>query len=594
MANIPIPFGIRLATFRSTIFMFRTEQNSRHPIGHFHVPYGTRFVTFARNEIVHRLARGTPLCFAIVFTYPREPLKSAAKLEAPAMKLSSSPRTNSRFHCHLVRLLLLTGLCLLAPAAQAADRPNIVWILVDDMSPHFSCYGETTIRTPNVDQLAAGGTRFARAFVTAPICSISRSALLTGCYQTTIGCQNHRSGSARFPIRLPSNLPTVPQLLKSAGYHTSNVSLDDFLKTNGPVGTAKTDYNFVWDPAATYDTNHWSTRSGRPFFVQVQLHGGKHRGQRPTAAWPNRVRATLGSVTSTNDVKLPPYLPDDGVIREDWAQYLDTVRYTDWEVGQVVKRLQDAGEFDRTILFFWTDHGISHVRNKQFLYDGGIHVPLVVRGPGIQAGKVREDLVEHIDIAAATLGFAGISRPEPMQARNIFAQDYTPRRFVFAARDRADETVDRIRSVRSERFKYIRNYYPDRPYLQPNRYKDEKAIVQAMRRLHAAGLLTPAQSLIMASTRPREELYDLQNDPHELRNLAEDPAQARVLGEHRRALDQWISTTDDHGRKPEPEEVYLNYIYDNRPEGGRGQRNPVFETNVQLMLRWTKEKPMRP
>jgi arylsulfatase A-like enzyme len=511
------------------------------------------------------------------------------------MKPSSSPRTESSFHLRLARLLVVAAMCLLALTAPAADRPNIVWILVDDMSPHFSCYGETAIRTPNVDRLAAGGTRFTRAFVTAPICSISRSALLTGCYQTTIDCQNHRSGSPRFPIRLPANLSTVPQLLKSAGYHTSNLSLDDFLKTNGPVRIAKTDYNFVWEPAATYDTNHWMTRGdGRPFFVQVQLHGGKHRGQRPTPQWPNRVRAVLGSATSTNIVKLPPYLPEDGVIREDWAQYLDTVRYTDWEVGQIVQHLQEAGELDRTIIFLWTDHGISHVRNKQFLYDGGIHVPLVVRGPGIPAGKVREDLVEHIDVAAATLAFAGVQRPPPMQARHIFAPDYAPRRFVFAARDRADETVDRIRAVRSERFKYIRNYYPNRPYLQPNRYKDEKAIVQSMRRLHAAGGLTPEQSLIMASTRPREELYDLQNDPHELRNLAADPAQALILAEHRRALDDWIATTDDHGRTPEREEVYLNYIYDERPEGGRGQRSSVFETNVQLMLRWTKEKPMQP
>ena len=504
-------------------------------------------------------------------------------------------RTESLFRSAIARLFLAGVWLVVVAFAGAAERPNIVWILVDDMSANFSCYGETAIRTPNVDKLAAGGTRFTRAFVTAPICSISRSALLTGCYQTSIGCQNHRSGSARFPIRLPSNVSTVPQLLKSAGYHTSNVTLEDFLNTNARPRIAKTDYNFVWDPAVTFDTNHWTARGdNRPFFAQVQLHGGKHRGQRPTAQWPNRVRATLGSATSTNDVKLPPYLPDDGVIREDWAQYLDTVRYTDWEVGRILQRLEESGELARTVIFFWTDHGISHVRNKQFLYDGGIHVPLVVRGPGIPAGKIREDLVEHIDVAAATLALAGIPRPDAMQARNILAPDHAPRRFVFAARDRADETVDRIRSVRSERFKYIRNFYPNRPYLQPNRYKDDKAVVQTMRSLHAAGRLTAEQALIMAPTRPREELYDLQNDLHELRNLAADPAQALVLAEHRRALDEWISTTDDHGRAPEPEAVYLNYVYDERPEGGRAPRNPVFETNVQLMLRWTRERPMQP
>jgi arylsulfatase A-like enzyme len=474
-------------------------------------------------------------------------------------------------------------------------RPNIVWILVDDMSANFSCYGEKTIRTPNVDRLAAEGTRFSRAFVTAPICSISRSALLTGCYQTSINCQNHRSGSAKFPIPLPAGMKTVPQTMKEAGYHTSNLSFDEFLRTNDPVRIAKTDYNFAWNRPATYDTNHWATRvAGQPFFVQVQLNGGKNRGQKPGPLWPNKARATLGSVTATNDVKLPPYLPEDETIRADWAQYLDTVRYTDWEVGRIVQRLKDAGELDRTVIIFWTDHGISHVRNKQFLYDGGIHVPLVMRGPGIAKGQVRDDLVEHIDIAAVTLALAGLPRPASMQARDVFAKDYALKEFVFAARDRADETVDRIRSVRSESFKYIRNFYPTRPYLQPNRYKDEKAIVQAMRRLHAEGKLTPAQSLIMAGTRPREELYDLKRDPHELNNLAADPAHAATLAKHRKALDDWMTRTDDRGRTPEREEVYLNYIADERPEGGRGNRNEVFSKNVELMLRWAKEKPMQP
>lgn len=498
-----------------------------------------------------------------------------------------------------LRLLvaLLLGSTILTPApGVAAGRPNVVWILVDDMSAHFSCYGETAIRTPHLDQLAAEGTRFSRAFVTAPICSISRSSLLTGCYQTTINCQNHRSGSAKFPIPLPVGMKTVPQMLKEAGYHTGNLSFDDFMRTNGPVRIAKTDYNFVWDRNSTYDTDHWSERrDGRPFFAQIQLNGGKHRGQRLGPQWPTRVRARLGSVTPTNAFALPPWLPDDPVIRADWAQYLDTVRFTDWEVGQIVERLKAAGELDRTIIFFWTDHGISHVRTKQFLYDGGIHVPLVVRGPGIGAGKVRDDLVEHIDIAAATLSLVGLKKPATMQAGDILALDYTPKKYVFAARDRADETVDRIRSVRSDGFKYIRNFFPTRPYLQPNRYKDEKAIVQAMRRLHTEGKLTPDQAHIMAEIRPREELYDLRKDPHELHNLALDPEHADTLTEHRRQLEDWIERTNDQGRKLEPEEVYLNYARRDRPAGAaQSTQSQVFDRNVELMLRWSREKPMQP
>ena len=491
-------------------------------------------------------------------------------------------------------LVLLAGLAGQLPAAETT-RPNIVWILVDDMSADFSCYGETTIRTPNVDALAAQGTRFSRAFVTAPICSISRSALMTGCYQTSIGCQNHRAGSAKFPITLPAGMKTVPQLLKEAGYHTCNIPFDAFMRGNGPVTIAKTDYNFVWDRDATYDLTHWADRKdGQPFFAQVQLHGGKNRGQAPGPAWPAKALATLGSVTPASAVKLPPYLPDDETIRADWAQYLDTVRYVDWEVGRIVQRLKDAGELERTVIIFWSDHGISHVRAKQFLYDAGIHVPLIVRGPGIAAGKVREDLVEHIDIAAATLALAGLPRPASMQARDFLAKDYAPKEFVFAARDRADETVDRIRSVRSAQFKYIRNFYPSRPYLQPNNYKDSKAIVQAMRRLHAEKKLTPEQSLIMAETRPREEFYDVLADPHELRNLAADPAHADALAKHRAALDDWMQRTDDQGRDPEPDEVYSNYINDERPEGGKSAANEVFQNNAALMRRWTKEKPMEP
>jgi arylsulfatase A-like enzyme len=486
---------------------------------------------------------------------------------------------------------------LLASLAAAADKPNIVWIVVDDMSPHFACYGETAIKTPNVDSLAAVGTRFSKAFVTAPICSICRSALITGRYQTSIGCQNHRSGSAKFPITLPADTPVVPQLLRKAGYHCSNVSVDHFLRTgeetSKPTKVAKTDYNFVWDGSATYETTHWAKRTKeQPFFAAVQLAGGKHRGQGPGPKWLATAKAALGSVTPENAFKLPAYLPEDPTIRADWAQYLDCVRYTDWEVGRIVERLKEAGEWERTVLIFFTDHGISHVRNKQFLYDVGTQVPMVMAGPGIAAGKVRDDLVEHIDIAAVSLSLAGIERPATMQGKDVLAKDYAPRKYTFAARDRADETVDRIRSVRSDQWKYIRNFYPSRPYLQPNRYKDNKAVVQTMRKLHEEKKLTPEQSLIMAETRPKEELYDLKADPFELRNLAEEPAQSATLAEMRGALQDWIVRTDDKGRDPESEEVYLNYVTDERPEGGKSQVVPEFLSNIELMKRWTKEKPM--
>jgi arylsulfatase A-like enzyme len=213
---------------------------------------------------------------------------------------------------------------------------------------------------------------------------------------------------------------------------------------------------------------------------------------------------------------------------------------TDVMVGEVIARLESEGVRDNTLVLFMTDHGISHARGKQILYDEGLHVPLVIAGPGIKAGTVREDVVEHIDIAALSLSAAGIEIPKTMQARNILAADYAPREAVFAARDRCDETVDHMRSVRTRDFKYIRNFLPNRPYLQPCAYKDAKAILIALREDHAAGKLNEIQQLLFREVRPREELYDLKNDPHEIHNLADDPAFAGTLKNMRGRLDAWM------------------------------------------------------
>jgi len=263
------------------------------------------------------------------------------------------------------------------------------------------------------------------------------------------------------------------------------------------------------------------------------------------------------------------------------------------EVGKIVQRLKDAGEWDRTVIFFMTDHGISHVRCKQFLYDGGTHVPLIIRGPGVSPGKVREDPVEHIDLAATSLGLAGLKVPEWMFGRDVLSDGYQPRKYVFAARDRADETVDLIRSVRDTRWKYIWNGFPNRPYLQPNRYKDSKPILQAMRRLSAAGRLSAEQALIMAETRPVEELYDTESDPNEFRNLAADPAYSMQLRQMREALREWQVETHDPSA-PESEAIYRTEVEQPHAEGGRNTENAVYQANVELMLRWMKERPALP
>jgi len=484
------------------------------------------------------------------------------------------------------RLFLRFALLVYSTAFLSA-RPNIVWIIPDDMSAHFSTYGETTIETPHLDAMAERGMKFTRAFVTAPVCSTNRSAFITGMYQTSIGAHHHRSGRGELKINLPAGVELVPKLFQDAGYYTSISGWPVVPNRKG-----KTDYNFEWDESV-YDGIDWSGRAdGQPFFAQIQTQGGKLRGSDMEKYLKIAQRADneLGSHTSVDDVTLPPYYPNENaVLRQDWAAYLDSVRLTDAMIGEVLARLEAEGELENTIVIFMTDHGISHARGKQFLYEEGIHVPLVIQGPGVAAGAVREDLVEHIDIAALSLAAADIAIPETMQARDILAVDYAPRDAAYSDHDRCDETVDYLRSVRTERFKYIRNYLPERPHLMPNRYKDAKAIIVALREAHAAGTLTPAQELLFAPTRAPEELYDLVKDPHELNNLADDPKSASLLKVMRWKLTEWEVATGDHGLESEAMYdsdmlAYRKSVKSKAPEQLEG-----FERNVAQMKAWTAE-----
>ncbi len=493
-------------------------------------------------------------------------------------------------------ILTLLAALLLAPLAlHAAEaplkKPNVLWFVVDDMSANFSCYGETLIQTPYVDRLAREGTRFANAFVTAPVCSPCRSALITGMYQTSIGAHHHRSGRGVQKIRLPEGVTPVPALFQKAGYFTC---IGDGLpagenaagkKGKRGGGLGKTDYNFEYD-AAIYDSHDWAARKpDQPFFMQVQMAGGKLRGGNDAAAARLLETAAkeFGASTDPEKIALPPYYPRDPVLLRDWAAYLDSVRLTDAHVGKVVARLEQEGLLENTLILFITDHGISHARGKQFLYDEGTHIPFIVRGPGIAKGKVRADLIEHIDMAATSLTAAGIQIPKAMQARNVLAPSYQPRTHVFAARDRCDETVERIRSVRTERFLYIRNFHPQRPHLQPNAYKDGKSIVQTLRSLHEAGNLDPlAEKLLFSPTRPPEELYEWTTDKWQVTNLAADPAHKSTLQSLRARLDQWMQETNDHG--PETQSRY-----DSDMAAYLGKGNPEVEKNIALMKQWAKE-----
>lgn len=424
-------------------------------------------------------------------------------------------------------------------AVHAADRPNVLWIVVEDASPHIGCYGEKAIKTPNLDNLSAEGIRFENAMITAPVCSPARSALITGMYQTTICAHNHRSCSttkkasgntAYYPsYKLPAQIPMISHLFRKAGYYTSNGYLGNS-KMSG-----KTDYNFIADKM--YDGVRWQDSGNKPFFAQIQLRGGKSR--------PNQYNGGA--------FKLPPYYPGDPEFTKDWEGYLASWEKTDQEVGQIIKALKDAGVYDNTLIIFITDHGISHIRGKQYLYEEGIRIPMIVRFPDKKlAGTVRKDLAVHIDMAPISLAAAGLPVPVHLQGKDVFAKDYKPRDMVFGGRDRCDETIEILRSVRTPKYKYIRNFLSYRPHMQYNQYKEGKGIVKKMKSLHKAGKLNELQSRFFTVPRPTEELYDLEADPYEINNLAGTEKHKGTAAKLRKALYEWMVETGDPGLIPEP------------------------------------------
>ncbi len=459
-------------------------------------------------------------------------------------------------------------------AADSQSRPNIVWIIAEDMSCHFGYQGEPLVKTPHVDRLAREGAVFNSVYTTCPVCSPSRSALITGMYQTTIGAHNHRSFRGTIKHELPAPVRPIPEYFKAAGYYVCNGSKSE-AKEPG-----KTDYNFEY-PSDLYDGADCSGAApGQPVFMQYQLQGGKFR------------RAKVEHEVSPDAVKLPPYYPDDPVMRENWATYLNSVMYVDQEVGKIMAHLEADGRATNTVVFFTTDHGISHARGKQFLYEEGTHVPLIIWSPDrIPAGTKRGELVSQMDIAATSMYFAGIPVPSYMESRSLFGPDARPREYVISARDRCDETVEHMRSVRKGTFTYIRNFLPERPHMQPNAYKDDKPIVIRMRELYAQGKLKghPAEHLFSVP-RPREELYDRTTDPCELKNLAEDPAHAQTLAESRGILDTWIRDTNDQGQTPETESVYdadmAVYLGSRQDEADYVQ---TMQRNIKQMKQWAKE-----
>jgi N-sulfoglucosamine sulfohydrolase len=458
----------------------------------------------------------------------------------------------------MLRLSLLTVSLLVAgvvPAAaesagaQPKKQPNILWIIAEDMGPHWGCYGTKEVSTPNLDRLAAQSVRYSRFYTTAPVCSPSRSAFMTGMYQTTIGAHNHRSHRTT-PHPLPDGVRLVTQWIGDAGYFTANVvALPKGIK--GLKGTGKTDWNFQYTGKA-FDSSDWNDlKKNQPFFAQINLSDSHRAFTAPKHADPAKV-------------KLPPYVPDHPIAREDMAKYLDEVTNFDRLVGLILAQLEADGLADDTIVVIFGDNGECHVRGKQFCYEEGLHVPCLVHFPKnvpapkhYQPGKVDERLLMSIDLAPTMLALGGAKIPPKMQGQPFLGdQAGPPRQYVFGARDRCDMTVMRHRTVRDDRYRYIRNFTPDTPFLAYNAYKIRSYPVWTLLpKLHAEGKLTPEQAVFCAPTMPKEELYDLDADPHQIRNLAESAKHAETLRRLRGVLEEWIVQTDDQGRFPETKDV---------------------------------------
>ena len=455
------------------------------------------------------------------------------------------------------RLIVLAG-CLMGigtSAIAAESRPNIVSITVEDMSPRLGCYGDATVPTPNIDRLAQQGLRFTQAYGVYGVCAPNRHSLILGMYPTSTGAMAMRTWKRTAALdqvtdpallAIPTYEATPPpeakcftEYLRAAGYYCTN--------------NEKTDYQFrtpitAWDESTTQA--HWRNRptSETPFFAvfnhKVTHESGTFKQRSPRVVDPA-------------DVPLPPYYPDTPIVRRDVARHYDNIAVMDSQVGELLKQLEEDGLVNNTIVFYFSDHGDGLPRMKRWVYDSGIRVPLLVRfSDGARASEVTNRLVSFVDFAPTMLSLLGMEAPPHMQGRAFLGKHEQPRReYIHAARDRMDLAAETIRAVRNARFKYVRNYRPDLPYIGFIPYRDRAEIMRELLRMTNEGKLGPDQWQFTAQTKPLEELYDISKDPHEIRNLAEDARYAGKLAELRAEHERWTRETGDLGHMPETELV---------------------------------------
>lgn len=468
-----------------------------------------------------------------------------------------------------------TFLFLLTTIAFGAERPNVLWIFVEDLSPYFGCYGDEINKghTKAIDELASQGILYKRAYVPAPVCSATRSAMIVGTHQITTGTQYHRSsrvGGGVVPeelrIHLPDQMKTIPELMRDAGYFTFNQGKDDYnfhydresLYSVGSEEKYEAGMNGWQGNKASnhkdFNSNTWASRpdKSQPWFGQITLWGGKG----------DRRYCPSDELLKPDDLTPPPYFPNNAIHKKAWTQHYNHVRGNSHLVSQVLDQLKKDKELENTIIFYFSDHGNNQsLRHKQFCYEGGLHVPMIIAGnhPKIKLGKVVDELTSTLDIPASTLALAGAELPEYLEGQNLFSEGYQPVEYVASARDRCDYTIDKIRTIRTDEYRYIKNYFPDRPLLQ-SQYRDNQPTTRDLHEAYKAGTLTDYQEKHWFGKRPVEELYHMATDPHQVNNLAGDPQYKEILMKHRQILEKWRAQVGDNEESEDT--LQLKAVYD--------------------------------
>jgi len=480
-----------------------------------------------------------------------------------------------KFYLYLLIIFGLEGIsCHYEASSDNTDieiRPNILWIVGENMDLDLGCYGQEHVRTPHLDSLAQIGMRFTHVFATSPVCAPSRSAFMTGMYQTSTDTHNMRS-HREDDYRLPPGVRPITHRLHEAGYFTANITrIDDQI-----VGTGKLDLNFV-NEGPIYQSENWEElKDHQPFFAQINTPEVEYdiydrkSAEKPRVKWVGEDEHP--QVAVPDQVVPPPYYPDHVITRQEWARYLNSVSGMDRRVGVILEKLREDGLSENTIVIFFADNGRLEARGIHWLWDTGIRVPMVIHWPkrfsppeGYLPGSVNSDLISLLDLTASTLSFAGLEKPALMQSRIFLGEKKdTERHYVFSARDRIDETVIRMRSVRDKRYHYIRNFTPGAGFASLNRYKEKCFLVKPlMRDLYAVGKLTGAAEDLMKPF-PEELLYDTEADPHEIHNLAgsEILEHRQALIRLRAALNTWIVETGDLGGRFEDRAIVAPFVHE--------------------------------